>query len=293
MHKVIATVSLISLLTLNGCFHSLKQEIYQGQLEAKKVKVSTPASGKIITIYVKEGDEVKAGQHLIKLESDKLMTQFQQRQSQIKSIEWNIEAGKAQISQIEAQYNLQNDLLSKVNKLLADGATTVQNKNEVSTQVNILKLKMTEAKAKLLAAQNDKEQVSSSLELLNLQINDTKITAPISGTVINKYYEMGELAAPGTVLLELADIQNMEAKIYVPLNKLSAIKIGQEVYVRIDSSKTPFIGKISWIAAEAEFTPKTILTKETRTTLVYAVKIQITNKEGALKIGMPVDVIIQ
>jgi HlyD family secretion protein len=82
----------------------------------------------------------------------------------------------------------------------------------------------------------------------------------------------------------------MEVRIYVPLKKLAELKIGQTVSVKVDGLSQTLAGKISWIAAEAEFTPKTILTAETRTTLVYAVKVKIANTQGVLKIGMPVEV---
>ncbi len=174
-----------------------------------------------------------------------------------------------QRKQILADLAFNRDLLAKTERLLVSGAATRQQRNELRTRVSVL---------------------NSQKANLDLQMRDGTIKSPLNGIVLNKFINQGELAAPGSLVVEVADLSELEALIYVPLQKLPEIKLGQKVAINIDGVKSSFPGKVTWIASESEFTPKTILTKETRTTLVYAVKLSVPNKEGNLKIGMPIDV---
>ena len=109
-----------------------------------------------------------------------------------------------------------------------------------------------------------------------------------------KYAEPGEVTAFGKPLYKIADISEMTLRVYISERQLASVKIGQKVNVKIDSSKDSksYSGTISWIAAEAEFTPKIVQTKEERVNLVYAVKVTVKN-DGGLKIGMPAEMWIK
>ena len=134
-------------------------------------------------------------------------------------------------------------------------------------------------------------------------MDNCKIKAPITGTIINKYIETNELAYAGKPLFKIADITNMFIKVYVTEDMLASIKLNQDVLVHLDSysqdndskkkdkksNGITFNGKVTWISPKAEFTPKMIQTKEDRTNLVYAVKVNFLN-DGSAKIGMPGDV---
>ena len=111
---------------------------------------------------------------------------------------------------------------------------------------------------------------------------------PIQGTVITKYAMEGEITAPGKALYKIADLRTMTLRAYITGSQLSQIKLGQTVKVFTDAGKKKYretSGTISWISDKAEFTPKTIQTKEERANLVYAIKVRVKN-EGELKIGM-------
>jgi HlyD family secretion protein len=181
----------------------------------------------------------------------------------------NKEKLQAQLKQVQADLNYNRDLLRKTQALLNAGAATRQRRNELRTKVSVL---------------------TAQKKGIELQLRDAVIRAPIRGVVLTKYVNKGEFVSPGTLIAEVADLTRLKALIYLPLAELAKIKIGQNVNVFIDGIQKPISGTITWVAAEAEFTPKTILTKETRTTLVYAVKVKVNNSDGRLKIGMPVDV---
>ena len=122
------------------------------------------------------------------------------------------------------------------------------------------------------------------------QLQKSSITNPINGTVLVKYAEANEITSFGKPLYKIADLSTVQLRVYVSETELSEIKIGQEVIIKIDAGETMknYAGVISWIASEAEFTPKIIQTKEERVNLVYALKINVIN-DGSLKIGMPAE----
>jgi HlyD family secretion protein len=128
------------------------------------------------------------------------------------------------------------------------------------------------------------------MDLTEIAILDARIVSPVDGVVLERFHQPGELAAVGTPLLELADLSVMTVEIYLPLADLASISLGQQAAVSVDGLPQTLTGTVKWISSESEFTPKTILTRETRSTLVYGVKIRVPNPDGALKVGMPVGV---
>jgi len=134
----------------------------------------------------------------------------------------------------------------------------------------------------------------SKLATLNEQLSRSVIRSPLSGTIIEKYSEQGEIIVAGRPLAKISDLSVVKLKAYVSGDQLGKIKAGQQCIVRIDSDKKgykSYTGTISYISEKAEFTPKVIQTKDERVSLVYAVKIEVLN-DGSLKSGMPGEMII-
>jgi HlyD family secretion protein len=134
------------------------------------------------------------------------------------------------------------------------------------------------------------EAASAALETAKNSYDNTDIRAPISGVVLVKAIEPGELANFGTPIVTMADLSEVKLTVYIPEKDVGKVQLGQEVAVSVDSyPNEKFIGKVIYISDKAEFTPKVIQTKEERTTQVFGVKIKIPNPEQKLKPGMPAD----
>jgi HlyD family secretion protein len=134
------------------------------------------------------------------------------------------------------------------------------------------------------------DQARASVKLNETQLSYTTLYSPISGVVLVKSGEIGEVVNPGTSIVTLADIENVWLKAYIPETDLSKVKWGQEVIVTTDlRPKKEYKGKISFISSQAEFTPKQIQTEKERVTLVYRIKVDISNPDHELKPGMPAD----
>ena len=181
--------------------------------------------------------------------------------------------------------------------LKADAATQKQ-LDDITGQIDVLK-KQIAAQTSSLSIQarsilKDIDPLKIQQAQVEDQIRKSTIENPIQGVVLSKYAEAGEITSYGKPLYRIADVSNMFLRAYIRGGQLSNVKIGQTVKVRIDNDRQEYKvydGKIAWIADKAEFTPKTIQTKDERVNLVYAIKVQVKN-DGALKIGMPGEVIL-
>jgi len=148
--------------------------------------------------------------------------------------------------------------------------------------------------AALASAQAMEKQLRSQLETVKTQLSYTEIRSPMNGVVLTKNVEAGEFVNPGTPVVTIANIDELWMNIYIPETQTGLVKLGQEVRVSVDSfPKEAFMGKITFVSSESEFTPKTILTEEERIKLVYRAKVALENTQQRLKPGMPADAEIQ
>ena len=288
----IANVFLVPLfLALSACSGSNEAATYIGQLDAETVVVSAKASGEILRLSAREGEQVKKGQNLGQIDSESLEIQRRQQAARLEELELRKESARLQIEQAEVQLKHDRDTLEKTEKLLSQGGATQQSRDDLATRVQVgqASLEILRSNYKLLFAQQ--EELQAGLALSDLAIRNAAILSPVSGVVLNRFHREGELVGTGTPIFELADLRFLDLYIYLPLSDLPRVKIGQEAEVIVSGVDGSYKGTVAWIAAEGEFTPKTILTRETRDTLVYEVKIRVDNPSGELKIGMPVDVV--
>ncbi|WP_020610867.1 HlyD family secretion protein [Sediminispirochaeta bajacaliforniensis] len=281
---------LLPLMLIAGCGNGNEEQSFSGQTDSDTIVLSSQSAGIITSVLVDEGTSVEKGDLLAEIDTERLELQRQQQAAQLDGIEARIQAALSQIDQAKKELSLSEETLAKTEKLLPQGGATQQRRDELATQVGVgrSKIRGLEANYDLLQAQ--KKELLAGMKLTDIAIRDSSISAPIDGVVLNRFHEAGELAATGTPLFELADLSSLTVKIYVPLAQLPALRIGSEVSIMVTGSEERLTGKVEQIADESEFTPKTILTKETRETLVYEVKISVPNPGGLLKIGMPVDV---
>jgi HlyD family secretion protein len=137
-------------------------------------------------------------------------------------------------------------------------------------------------------------QAQQSQTLSQIRLAYTVLRAPFDGMVVTRQAELGEVVAPGTPIVTLADLQHLWLRVYVPETDLGKIHWGQAVEVRADTYPNKiYQGRISFISSEAEFTPKSVQTEKERVTLVYRVKVDVDNPNQELKPGMPADVTIR
>jgi len=285
-----------------------------GNIEATEVNLGFKISGRIVQISVREGDWVEKGKVIARLDDEDLRQRFELAQATLRSSQARLEkllAGSRSEEIKEAEANLQQAQIDFENKktqyermkALFDGRVisreTLDNAEarfkiaraalEGATEV-YKKVREGPRKEDIEDGRAQVEQARASLKLAETQLGYASLPSPISGIVLVKSAEVGEVVNPGTSVLTIADIVNVWLKAYIPETELTRIRWGQEVIVTTDlHPKKEYKGKITFISSQSEFTPKQIQTEKERVTLVYRIKVDIPNPDRELKPGMPAD----
>lgn len=266
---------------------------FSGIMDADITRVSSQAQGLITELKFDEGMWLKKDQILVNVETEKLGYQIAQSKDLLEELNNQY---KASVSQLEKAKYERNNIKIKYERflnLLEINAAVQQDVDDLKTQYDAANEQIRYIQSSLDAIISKKKQVESGIKIIKKQLRDTIITSPLTGMVLVRYVESGELLTLGSPVCDIADISTLWTKIYVEEKDLSFIKLGQKVELKIDGRPDRTMGGyISWISDESEFTPKTILTEETKASLVYAAKVTVPNDKGILKIGMPVTVVV-
>jgi len=281
-------IFLITILAL-GCNKDTETSDAYGNFEAETVLISAESSGKIMELNVENGQEIEAGFVAAVIDTVQLHLQLLQIEAQKVAVESRRSSIQAQIEVLEEQKRTLKVDENRTQKMLKDGAATQKQLDNIQGQINVFDKQIASTKTQFIAVNKELEVLDTQKISLKDQLERCSVKSAISGTILETYVEQGELTAPGKSLFKIADLSELELKVYVSGAQLPHIKIGQKVEVIIDKTETKnqtLSGEITWISSEAEFTPKIIQTKEERVKLVYAVKVAV-NNDGTLKIGMP------
>lgn len=279
------------LLILAGCSRSESFDA-TGTFEATEITVSAEASGRILAFDVNEGDRIEQGQTVGTIDTVQLYLQKMQLERQIASVRSNRPDISKQVTALQEQIAQQETERTRVKRLLDDSAATTKQLDDIDASLKILNGQLEATLSTLRNNTASIDENSSSIKLQIAQVEDRlakcRIVSPVTGTVLAKYAETGELASTGRPLMKVADLDHIYLRAYFTSEQLAALQLGQEVTVTADfgaDEQYEYPGHIIWIASESEFTPKNIQTRNTRANLVYAVKIAVEN-DGRLKIGL-------
>jgi len=285
-------IGLAFLLGFTSCAKSDSDFDAAGTFEATEVVVSSEAVGKIMQFDITEGQTIVENQIVGSIDSTQLYLKKRQLIATQKALQSRRPDIHKQIATLVQQISTAKSEQKRIENLVKANATNTKQLDDVNAQIAVLEKQLTATKSTLETTNNgisgDNEALQIQVEQLEDQLTKCRITSPITGTVLTKYAEKGELAVAGKALFKVADISNMVLRAYITNSQLTEIKIGQKVKVFADSNddkQKEYDGTVNWISSKSEFTPKTIATRDERANMVYAVKIQVKN-DGFLKIGM-------
>ncbi|MCL1942201.1 MAG: HlyD family efflux transporter periplasmic adaptor subunit [Candidatus Azobacteroides sp.] len=298
--RICTFVILTLLLTLISCNRNKFEHDASGIFEASEVIMSAEASGKIEAFNITEGDLLTKGQYIGYIDSIQLYLRKLQLQGTRKAVNVRKPDIALQIAATKEQIAKAGLEKRRVENLFRDGAATQKQVDDADSQLKVLEQTLTAQINSLSTSVNSLTEESSTYEVQIAQVEDQlakcKIINPIDGTVLNKYVETYEIAVPGKPLYKIADTKNMFLRVYLIADQLKKAEVGEKVTVYIALSgkeQKSYPGTITQISDKAEFTPKTIQTKDERQNLVYAVKVAVENTDGLIKIGMYGDVDFQ
>ena len=288
------TYTLLILISLISCSKNNDKADGYGNFEATEVTISAEANGKINYLKLEEGDILEPNTVVGLVDTTQLYFNKQQLIASKASINSKSKNVLSQINVLKEQLKTTLIEQKRIQNMFAENAATKRQVDEIIGKVNVLNEQIKSVKTQDAPIINDIKSIDVQIEKINDQIKKSKIENPIKGTVLAKYTEPNEVTSFGKPLYKIADISEMNLRVYISETQLAQIKVGQNVTVKIDAKDRmkSYPGTISWIASSAEFTPKIIQTKEERANLVYAVKIKVKN-DGSLKIGMPAEMWIK
>lgn len=304
--KQIVLFSLIAISMLTACKNGNGNADASGTFEANEVIVSAESSGKLISFTIEEGQLIAKDSVVGTVDATNISLQKEQVESSIQALGEKTADVSPQVKLLEDQLSVQqsqlNNLLheqGRIQNLLKQDAATGKQLDDINAQVDVAKRSMIVTRQQIqvqlnnVATQNrsilsEGKPLQKRVAQLEDQLKKTTIVNPVAGTVLTKYAEQGEITSTGKALYKIADLSTITFRAYITGTQLSQVKLGQAVKVLVDDGAKKykeFTGTVTWISDKAEFTPKTIQTKEERANLVYAMKIKVKN-DGYLKIGM-------
>lgn len=274
---------------LSSCSSDKDKPDAYGSFEATEVTVSSLANGKIMVFDIEEGQLLDSNQMIGFIDTTDLHLKKLQIMDSKNATSSRKDDLEAQIA-VQEQ-NRENILIEKnrVIRLLKDGAATQKQLDDITSSLNMIEKQINSIKTQFRGIEDQIRSTEQQIAQVRESIKNACIVNPVKGTVLTKFAENNEVTTFGKPLYKIADLREMQLRVYVSGAQLPHIKIGDRVEVRIDkdeTTNTKMEGIVSWISQTAEFTPKTIQTKEERVNLVYAVKLRVQN-DGSLKIGMP------
>jgi HlyD family secretion protein len=285
-----------------------------GTIEALQVDVSPRVAGRIVERAVREGDRVRRGQLLVRLDAEELEAEARRAEAATRAAEarWrDLRAGARAQEVDEARANLRNATATRVwterdfrraqelhaKELVATAevdrarqAYDTAVAGEAAARERLELLRAGPREDALAAAEADVEQARAALAAARTRLAEARLTSPIDGLVLHKHMEVGETVNPGVPVLTLVDPSDMWLRAYVPETDLGRVKVGQAAAVSVDAFPgRTFPGTVTEIASQAEFTPKNVQTRKERVNLVFRIKIAVQNADGTLKPGLPAD----
>jgi len=293
--KQLTTLSCLIFL-FAACSSNHKSYDASGMFEATEIIVSAEINGKIVSLNIVDGQPVDPSQLLGFIDTTQLYlqkVQLQQSRKQAKSRKQDVDT---QLASLEEQLAYQQREKIRVEKLIAAKAGNAKHLDDISAQIAIIQKQIAATKEFLeknnQGVADNTSLIDAQIDAINDQLAKAYIMSPITGIVLVKFAEAGEITGMGRPLFKVADLENLYLRAYVTSSQFTQLQLNQQVKVYSDfgeKERREYDGIITWISSEAEFTPKTIQTKEERANLVYAIKVLIKN-DGYLKIGMYGDI---
>ncbi len=319
-YELFAAATIILFASLIGCSGNgdSGNVSASGVIEAVETDLSSQVAGEILALLVVEGNQVQVGDTIalidhtaldLKLEQANAATELADAQLQLLlngARSEDIERARQTVKQAETNLDIAEKDRNRMIELFDKGSVTAKQRDDATARYDVALAQFRSAKQALnkvmtiarpeeiRAAEARLGQAESARSLALKSISDCSITSPVRGIVTDLPYDMGELVGPGSIIATVSTLDTVTLTIYVTETELGRVHYDQNATISVDAAPgRSFEGRVTYISPTAEFTPKSIQTKDERVKLVYAVKISAPNPEMILKPGMPADAVIE
>lgn len=309
-------------LSIAGCRGEVAPDAY-GAVEAQQIDVSSEVAGRVVTLHAREGARLEKDAQAVTIDATGLALERDQMETQraaavLRAREAEEQSGvarervrvqAAQRDVLVAQHAIAARAYDRTKRLFDQQAATAQQLDQTEREARVLaeqieahdrqiiveRRQAEAALARVRTVQGDIASAEARLAQISERVSDAEVHNPAAGTVLTTYVREGEFVQPGQRLYAIADLSQVEVRVYVTEPQLAGLRFGQTAFVTVDAGngRQTLQGTVIWIASEAEFTPTPIQTRDERAELVYAVKIRVDNPDRLLKVGMPADVMFE
>ncbi len=291
-NKLLIIAFILSLTFLFACSNGDGDFDATGTFESEEIIVSSEAMGKLVMFKVEEGMNLKLNDIVGVVDTTQLHLKKKQLLASVKAVLSKQPDIATQLASLQKQIETAETEQTRINNLVKSNAATTKQLDDINSQLDVLRKQYNATKSSLTITkqglQSETLPLTAQIEQIEDQIKKSYIINPVDGTVLTRYAKLNEVTSNGKALYKIANLSEMTLRAYVNGDQLGEIKLGQKVKVFVDKGEgdqKEMSGEIYWVSSKAEFTPKTIQTKDERANLVYAIKVKVIN-DGYLKIGM-------
>ena len=325
--RTLTCIAALALLA-QGCRQQAPSDTLKvsGHVEATDVQVSPEVGGRVVELRGGEGDRVARGDLIARLDTSDTALQLQRaradrdsaaaqlrlleagaRTEDVRQAEAQAAAARSDVASIDADLNAAELDLQRYESLLQANAGSQKQRDDAKARVDAARARQQAAADRVRAADQTvarlragarRQEIDAArarvaateaqIAMLEKNLRDADVMAPVGGTVTQKLHDVGELLAPRTPIVVITDLDHAWANLFVPEPMVPRLKMGAAARVLTDAGQS-VAGTITFISPKAEFTPRNVQTAEERSKLVYRIKVTVDNRSGVLKPGMPVD----
>jgi HlyD family secretion protein len=247
-----------------------------GRIEATQIDIATKQPGRIKEVLVNEGDFVEAGQVVARMDTQVLEAELRQAEAQVNQARNAVETAKAVVAQRESELTFAQNTLKRSEDLVQKGFISPQKLDADRTAMLTAKAGLVAARSQVVQAQSAIEAAQATVQRINADLDDSVLKAPRAGRVQYRLAEPGEVLPAGGKVVSILDLSDVYMTVFLPETTAGRLAIGAPARLVLDLAPQYVIpAKVSFVAAEAQFTPKTVETATERQKLVFRVKAQI------------------
>ncbi|WP_406666183.1 HlyD family secretion protein [Gallaecimonas sp. GXIMD1310] len=247
-----------------------------GRIEAASLDIASKNGGRLVALLVNEGDFVTKGQVVAQMDTDTLNAQLRQAQAKERQTRDNYKSAQAQVEQAKSQLNLARLQYARAKELLRKKLIARAQFDEAASAFEVASAGLTAANARAVAAQGAIDEAQAGVDTLQTQINEATLRAPRDGRIQYKLANVGEVLGAGGKVLNLLDLTDVTMSIFLPQTVAGKIALGADARIVMDAlPDKPIPAHVSFVAAQAQFTPKQVETRDEREKLMFRVKVRI------------------
>jgi len=247
-----------------------------GRLESDEIDIATKFAGRIAELFVDEGDFVKAGQVLARMDTRDLEASLRKSEAQVRQAQHALDEAKANLAQQQSQLVLANQEFARTKNLEQRGVATKELLDQRQQQVDVATAAVNAANSRIFESQHALEAATHDVELYQVNIADNSLRAPRDGRIQYRLANVGEVLAAGGKVFTMLDVSNVYMDVYLPTADAGKAKIGDSARIVLDARPDLAIpAKVTFVSAQAEFTPKPVETKSEREKLMFRVRVRV------------------